>query len=165
MADMTNTLSAIEIRPYTDADWSRLCEIHDAARLDELGLSVGIEAFLSLEDTHLSEGLFDDRLSVAVIDDVVCGFVAFNQEELTWLYVEPSFYRRGVGKALVRHAVSSAPSEMKIELLDGNDPALKLYESQGFVVSKKVQGHLLGNEQFAATGLVLIRKPDGGSAG
>lgn len=39
----------MHIRPYFPSDWPRLCTIHDAARLDELRLSVGEAAFLTLE--------------------------------------------------------------------------------------------------------------------
>ena len=41
----------ISIRPYEDADWERLGQIHDRARLDELRNSVDLAAFLPLADT------------------------------------------------------------------------------------------------------------------
>ena len=162
---MSGVSREIRIRPYEKADWPRLCEIHDAARLDELRLSVGEDAFLSLEDTYENEGLFDDKLSVAEMEGVVRGFVAFGEDELTWLYVEPSFYRRGLGRALVQHAAANAAGEMQIDLLEGNAPALKLYESEGFTVDKRVEGQLIGNEDFAASGLTLKRKVGDTSGG
>ncbi|MEM7771321.1 MAG: GNAT family N-acetyltransferase [Cyanobacteria bacterium P01_A01_bin.37] len=143
------------IRPYDSADWSRLCEIHDAARLDELRLTVGTSAFLTLEQTAENEGLFDDKLFVADVDGVVQGFIAYSDEELTWLYVHPKFYQKGVGRALVRHAVADSAADMELELLEGNAPALKLYLSEGFRVIKRIEGKLEGNEDFAAIGLVL----------
>lgn len=143
------------IRPYESTDWSRLCDIHDTSRLDELRLTVGTNAFLTLEQTAESEGLFDDKLFVAEVDGVVQGFVAYSDEELTWLYVDPQFYKKGVGRALVRHAVADAASAIELELLEGNTPALKLYLSEGFRVIKRIEGKLEGNEDFAAVGLVL----------
>ena len=77
--------------------------------------------------------------------------------ELTWLYIEPAFYRRGIGRALVRHAVAASAAGMRIDLLSGNMPALMLYRSEGFTVSRRVSGHLAGNECFAADGLILKR--------
>ena len=47
-----------EIRTYRDDDWDAIARIHDAARLDELRDSAGVEAFLSLADTAGPEGLF-----------------------------------------------------------------------------------------------------------
>ncbi|NER96679.1 MAG: GNAT family N-acetyltransferase [Symploca sp. SIO1B1] len=146
---------SINIRPYESTDWSRLCEIHDASRLDELGLTVGTDAFLTLEQTADNESLFDNKLFVAEVDNVVQGFVAYKDEELTWLYVDPKFYRKGVGRALVQHAVANSAPTMEIELLEGNTPALELYLSEGFKVIERVEGQLLGNEEFPAVGFVL----------
>ena len=148
----------INVRPYESTDWSRLCEIHDASRLDELALTVGTDAFLTLEQTADNEGLFDNKLFVAEVDNVVQGFIAYRDEELAWLYVDPRFYRKGVGRALVQHAVANSAPKMEIELLEGNTPALELYLSEGFKVIKRVEGQLVGNEEFAAAGLVLRRE-------
>ena len=145
----------VNTRPYQSTDWSRLCEIHDATRLDELSLTVGIDAFLTLEQTAENEGLFDDKLVVAEVDGIVQGFVAYSDAELTWLYVDPQSYKRGVGRALVRHAIADSTSAMELELLEGNTPALSLYLSEGFRVIKRIEGKLEGNEDFAAVGLVL----------
>ncbi|NER45889.1 MAG: GNAT family N-acetyltransferase [Symploca sp. SIO1A3] len=146
---------SINIRHYESTDWSRLCEIHDASRLDELGLTVGTDAFLTLEQTADNESLFDNKLFVAEVDNVVQGFVAYKDEELTWLYVDPKFYRKGVGRALVQHAVANSAPTMEIELLEGNTPALELYLSEGFKVIERVEGQLVGNEEFPAVGFVL----------
>ncbi len=145
----------VNTRPYQSTDWSRLCEIHDASRLNELSLTVGIDAFLTLEQTAENEGLFDDKLVVAEVDGIVQGFVAYSDAELTWLYVDPQSYKRGVGRALVRHAIADSTSAMELELLEGNTPALSLYLSEGFRVIKRIEGKLEGNEDFAAVGLVL----------
>ena len=68
------------IRSYKSTDWSRLCEIHDASRLDELRFTVGTSAFLTLDQTAESEGLFDDKLVVAEVDGVVQGFIAYSDD-------------------------------------------------------------------------------------
>ena len=145
----------VNIRAYESKDWSRLCEIHDASRLDELSLTVGKGAFLTLEQTAESEGLFDNKLMVADVDGVIQGFVAYGDAELTWLYVNPKFYKKGVGRALVRSAIAESISAIELEVLEGNTPALNLYLSEGFKVVKRIEGKLEGNEGFAAVGLVL----------
>ena len=145
------------IRPTRADDWSRLCAIHDAARLDELRRTVGVDAFLDLETTWRAEGLFDDRVDVACVGDEVVGFVAHVERELTWLYVDPAHARHGVGRALVRHVISERPGPLRVEVLEGNTPALALYASEGFAVVDRVEGRLEGNEEHAAVGLVLER--------
>ncbi len=155
----------MKIRPYIPTDWSRLSAIHDAARLDELRLSAGEAAFLTLEQTAINEGLFSAQLDVAEIDDLIEGFVAYSDEELTWLYVNPSCYRRGVGRALLRHAVAHGGPVIRAEVLEGNEPALSLYLSEGFRIVERVEGRLEGNESFSAVGYRLERQVAGDALG
>jgi len=155
----------ISIRPYTSADWPRLCHIHDAARLDELRLTVGTDAFLTLEQTAEHEGLFDDKLTVAEVQGVVQGFIAYSDTELTWLYVHPQFYQKGIGRALVRHAIANSTSAIELEVLEGNVPALKLYLSEGFKIIQRIEGKLEGYEAFAAVGLALRHEPSAERSG
>lgn len=148
----------MKIRKYIPSDWPRLCEIHDAARLDELRLSVGEAAFLTLEQTAQNEGLFDASVVVAEVSGCVEGFAAFSQDELTWLYVNPCVYRRGIGRVLLRYAIEHAGDRFSAEVLEGNEPALKLYLSEGFSITKKSKGRLAGNEAFEASGYRLERR-------
>jgi ribosomal protein S18 acetylase RimI-like enzyme len=145
------------IRPYSPTDWERLCIIHDAARLHELEAAGLSEAFLSLEDTADNEGLFDGEVLVAESEGQVHGFVAFTQEELTWLYVDPGKFRQGVGRQLLRHAIEARGGNLATEVLVGNEPALALYLREGFVVLRRADGRLAGNEAYAASGYLLQR--------
>lgn len=150
---------SIVIRPYAQADWPRLCLIHDAARLDELRPTVGEAAFLPLAQAADNEGLFDGRVDVAAVDGVVEGFIAFTDDEITWIYVNPLLYRRGIGRALVRHALAGAGPVVRLEVLEGNDAALRFYLAEGFRVVQRSEGRLAGNETFAAVGLVMEYDP------
>lgn len=146
------------VRPYRSSDWPFICDIHNAARLDELRLTVGVDAYLSLEEAVGNEQLFSYTICVAENAGLVRGFAAYCDQELAWLYVDPACYRHGVGRALVRYVVENAPGPLlEIEMLDGNEPALTLYQSEGFEVIKRLSGKLAGNEGFAATGLILQR--------
>ena len=102
-------------------------------------------AFLTLEATAENEGLFDSEVVVAEIGGEVCGFVAYAEGELTWLYVEPSRYRQGIGRQLLRHAIMASKGNMSTEVLVGNEAALALYLSEGFKVQRRVDGKLTGN--------------------
>lgn len=143
------------LRPHAQTDWPRLCQIHDSARLDELVAS-GLEAaFLDLASTATNEGLFEGQVIVAEINGEVEGFIAYSDGELTWLYVNPIKQGQGIGRALVRHAVEANEGNLSTEVLAGNEKALQLYTSEGFVVLRRVDGQLSGNEAFAASGYVL----------
>ena len=149
----------MSIRPYTPADWAQLCAIHDAARKDELRAGGLLDAFLTLEQAAPNEGLFDGQVLVYEAEDGVSGFVAYADNELTWLYVHPSAYRRGIGRALLRRAIDACAGNISTEVLLGNEAALRLYLSEGFRILKRVDGKLTGNESFAASGYVLQRSP------
>ena len=144
------------IRPYQDADWDRLCDIHDRARLDELRGSVDLAAFLTLAETAAPEGLFDGEVWVAVDpDERVVGFAAVADDELTWLYVDPDLYGRGVGRRLLRHVVSRCGPVVTTEALAGNAPAIALYQSEGFEIVETKTGGMTGNERFTVTGHIM----------
>jgi ribosomal protein S18 acetylase RimI-like enzyme len=145
------------IRAYENDDWPAIAAIHDAARLGELRLTIGEEAFLSLADTAENEGLFRGEVWVTTDGDRVVGFVAVHDDEITWLYVDPARHRQGIGRALLSHAVNRCGPAARIETLAGNEPALALYLSEGFEVVETRAGRLTGNERFAATGHLLVR--------
>ena len=149
----------VTIRPFTDTDWRALARIHDAARLDELAASVGTDAFLSLADTYESEGLFDDVVLVAELDTEVVGFIAFADDEITWMYVDPTRYRHGVGRALLRSVLSTATAPVELTVLHGNIAARALYEQEGFELVETRTGPLVGNESFTATGHIMVWNP------
>jgi ribosomal protein S18 acetylase RimI-like enzyme len=141
----------MKIRDYANDDWTRICEIHDAARKDELS-SAGLEdAFLSMEQTGENEGFFNYVVLVAEIDGIVQGFTAFSDVELSWLYVDPRCYRMGVGSALVKAALSATGGSLSVEVLDGNERALSLYKKIGFSVAGRASGRMPGNERFAVS--------------
>lgn len=145
----------IQVREYFPEDWGAIADIHDRARLDELRVSVGVEAFLSLAVTFESEGLFDGEVWVACDNEAVVGFVAFADDEVSWLYVSPDYYRRGVGKKLLRHAINRCGKTVSTSVLSGNDAALQLYQNMGFKIIETKAGKLIGNESFTATGHML----------
>jgi ribosomal protein S18 acetylase RimI-like enzyme len=146
------------VRTYSPNDWPSLCEIHDAARKLELSSAGLLDAFLTLEQTAEGEGLFDGDLLVYDSGSKVQGFVAFADNELTWLYVDPTAARQGIGRALLKQAIAACGGNMTTEVLVGNDSALQLYLSEGFRVLKRVDGKLTGNESFPASGYVLERR-------
>jgi ribosomal protein S18 acetylase RimI-like enzyme len=145
----------MRVREYAPSDWPHLCEIHDSARKQELLASGLLDAFLTLAQTADNEGLFDGLVLVAQDDVDLLGFIALSDNEITWLYVSPVHQRRGVARLLVRAALRSATGPVSLDVLVGNEAALKLYLSEGFQVVKQVSGKLAGNESFAASGFVL----------
>lgn len=146
------------IRPYAAADWDAICRVHDAARPYELRPTVGMDAFLTLAQAAEGEGLFDAALDVLADGDRIIGFAAYGDDELTWLYVDPGRFGEGHGRRLLRHVVARTGPVLRAEVLEGNEVALALYLSEGFIVVRRSEGKLAGNEGFAAVGLLLERR-------
>lgn len=170
---------SITIRPYEDRDWSDISRIHDVARLDELRGAGLLDAYLDLAATYENEGLFDDEVWVAELDGRVAGFLAGSLGdgdggdgdgeggdggeggeggEITWMYVDPALYRRGVGRALIEHFLARASGPVELEVLEGNE-ARRFYEAVGFAWESTTTGKLAGNESFTATGHTLVWRP------
>ena len=148
----------VTVRPYDERDWADICRIHDAARLDELGGAGLLGASLALAGTFDKAGVFDEVVGGAVVDGRVAGFIAGSSGEITWAYVDPALYRRGVGRALVQHVLDRATGPVELEVLDGNS-ARAFYEALGFVLETTTTGKLAGNEAFQATGHTLVWRP------
>jgi GNAT superfamily N-acetyltransferase len=148
----------MNIRPYTTDDWGRVCEIHDAARRDELAAAGLSDAYLTLAETAENEGFDEYEILVAERDENLLGFVAFTPEELAWLYVDPRFYRTGIGTALIEAVLRETASPLSAEVLDGNNAAITVYKKAGFVEVGHSHGQLPGNESFAVS-VTELRHP------
>ena len=149
------------IRPYTTADYEWIGQIHDAARKIELSLASLDDAFLPFSIAAEREDFFDyPHIDVAIKNDQIVGFSAYTDEELAWLYVLPDQHRRKIGSALVANALRTEPTICEIEVLCGNEPAKKLYETFGFCLEKIVEGVMPGNESFPVKVYCMHRAVD-----
>ncbi len=153
-------LENLRIRSDQPQAWERPTEIHDSARKIELKLAGLDGAFLPLSEAAHREGLFDYTVCVAEADGTVVGFAAYSEEELAWLYVDPARMRGGIGRALAQYALQQiGASPMSVEVLAGNEPALRLYESLGFGAIEICSGVMPGNEAFPVTVYRMRRLP------
>lgn len=139
----------IKIRPYISSDYNYICDIHDAARKIELSLASLDAAFLPFSIAAEREDFFDyPHIDAAIVNSDVVAFSAYTDDELAWLYVSPDMMRKGIGRKLVERALEKEPNINHIEVLYGNEPARRLYESMGFCVQKIEEGVMPGNESY-----------------
>jgi len=134
---MNKTLS---IREYDHSlDWDDICRIHDSARIIELDGSASNKAFIPLTKCFHEEELFDSIIYVGQYKNRIIGFVAYNKHEITWLYVDPKFFRNGYGRRLLDFALEKASRPTRVTVLNNNFRAISLYKSFGFkVISEKI---------------------------
>jgi ribosomal protein S18 acetylase RimI-like enzyme len=86
---------------------------------------------------EVAEGdeFFDSETWVACVDGGgVVGFVSWNGDYITWLYVEPGCQRRGIGRRLLHEALRRIGGEAWTNMIAGNEAALGLYRSAGMEV-------------------------------
>lgn len=123
------------LRAYSTADWPAICRIHDAARVQELAAGgVDPRAFRPMTEAAEGDEFFVSETVVACESETVVGFVSWNGDYVTWLYIDPLFQRRGVGSKLLQHALERIGPEAWTNLLGGNEAALSLYRAVGMEV-------------------------------
>ena len=152
-------LGEVSIREYRETDFDAVCELHDLARLFELEASGLTAAFIPLAVCAADEGLFDGQVRVATspIDGGrVVGFVATEPGEVTWVYVDPRAFRRGLGRKLLLVGLEHAGQPTEITVLAENAAALALYKAAGFVQIREKSGTLQSNPAFPARGITLV---------
>ena len=147
----------LSIREYVhQLDWDNICRIHDKARILELEESAPKEAFVPLSECYKEEKLFDSVIFIAEQNNETVGFVACCKQEISWLYIDPNFFRMGYGKQLLSFALSKVVKPAKVTVLINNVRAINLYKGLGFTVEKEQQGKIpLTNTVVASLRMVL----------
>ncbi len=118
-------LQSLTVRGYTDADWMSVCRIHDVVRLQELAAG-GVDplAFRTMSAVAEADEFFESQTVVACLNVAVAGFISWNAAYITWMYVEPTLQRHGIGWRLLQHAVRQIGPEAWTNMIAGNEPAL-----------------------------------------
>lgn len=75
-----------------------------------------------------------ERLTVAYDGGAPCGFAGSQDGKLEMLFVAPEVRGRGVGRALLAHAVEHA-GVRTLDVNEQNPQAVGFYEHEGFVVA------------------------------
>lgn len=153
----TQTADHHVIRPYIPEDWPEVCAVHDLARPHELEGSCDPRAFVPLAEEQVDAANFHrSRKFVACVEGRVVGFVGVDDEYLSWLYVDPAFYGRGIGRELLRLGVRLIGPQAWTVALARNVRARRLYESEGFQVVETFEG---ANAGYPCSCLKLALSP------
>ena len=132
------------IRDYRAEDWPAICRVHDRSRPDELRGSFDPRAFIPLAQDPEGAYVAACTMFVAELGDEVVGFAGIDAPYLAWLYVDPAHYRRGLGRALLRHCLERLNEDAWTLACGNNDAAIGLYLSEGFVIESRFIGDNAG---------------------
>lgn len=122
----------VTLRPATADDAHAIARIHSDARrvampyLPELHSDDETEAWV--RDIVLPA----QDVVVAIIDTQVAGYIAVHGTTVEALYVGPVHQRRGIGSALLRHAMSQSDGSLDLWTFQRNTGARQFYEAHGF---------------------------------
>jgi ribosomal-protein-alanine N-acetyltransferase len=143
----------VAIEPMTLADLSQVLSIEQASFARPWTRS-NFEHELS-ENPHALNLVARDSGSVSAF---LCAYLVAGELMINDLAVDPSSRRRGLGGALLRHAIETARARgcrrATLEVRPSNDAALALYESFGFAVVGSRPGYYTDTNE---DGLLLAR--------
>jgi ribosomal protein S18 acetylase RimI-like enzyme len=138
-------LNTVRLRAYHGDDWTSVCEIYDLSKPEELLGVVDSGSVLPLEaDTDMQALFRGSRILVAEESDRIVGFGGSRGSFITWLFVHPTFRRRGVATALVRDMLARLQQPVTLNVMVSNVPARALYARLGFVVEREFRGSFQG---------------------
>jgi GNAT superfamily N-acetyltransferase len=127
-------LNTVSLRLAEPGDAAAIADVFFASRDDALSYLPKIHS-----DAEVRAWIYDKLLPsaetwVAELDGRIVGFAAIRGQELDQLYIEPGFYRRGIGSLLVAKAKERRPGGLWLYTFARNARARAFYESHGFVV-------------------------------
>lgn len=126
-------------------------EIYDLSKPDELRGVIDRAEILALEvDSNMKRLFFESQVTVADDGGRVVGFGGSRGSFITWLFVHPSFRRRGIASALVKRMLSELDRPVTLNVAITNIAAMSLYERLGFAVERKFVADFQGRPCSAA---------------
>jgi len=125
----------MKVRPFTPADLEAVVRLWNQTKRDTY-------TFIAVEQSRTvgeDRAFFQERILehtaiwVAERDARIEGFLALRGSYLDRLYVRPDAQRRGVGAALLLHAMALAPDGLELHTHQRNTRARAFYEKHGLV--------------------------------
>jgi len=77
---------------------------------------------------------------VAASGDAIVGIMVLEGEELSQLYLDPSWRGRGIGDQFIRLAKRRSPSRLELWTFQINTAAQRFYERHGFIAVERTDG-------------------------
>ncbi|GGI41075.1 GNAT family N-acetyltransferase [Mammaliicoccus stepanovicii] len=95
--------------------------------------------------SHILPDHYD--IDLALLDNQVIGMIAYNEVEISQLYIHVDYQGIGIGKQLLNRAKNYSNGKLQLYTFDKNEYAKTFYEKNGF---KKVGIQLENEENLTA---------------
>lgn len=129
---LVQVLAMIEIRKAEAKDIPDVAAVFIASQADALPyvakLHTPEETFRFIADNVFSSC----EVWVATEGGRIIGMMAINRSHIDHLYLQPGFYRRGIGTKLLNHAKRYRPSGLTLYAFQENVRACTFYRNHGF---------------------------------
>ncbi|MBK8856745.1 MAG: GNAT family N-acetyltransferase [Opitutaceae bacterium] len=107
------TFGNVMIREYEETDWKEVCRVFDMSKPYELA-SGGIEAsFVPLAKDKARMAQFSKSTVFVWEENQALGFAGFEGAYIGWLFVDPSAFRKGIGRDLLQYLVAQIRRALK----------------------------------------------------
>ncbi|WP_409366748.1 GNAT family N-acetyltransferase [Lysinibacillus sp. 38-6] len=74
------------------------------------------------------------QIDVAMIDETVVGMMAYNDSEISQLYIHLNYQGFGIGQTLLNRAKAQSSGKLTLYTFEVNEKAQRFYEKHGFKV-------------------------------
>jgi GNAT superfamily N-acetyltransferase len=127
----------------------RPAHIGDAAAVANIYLASRRAALPYIRNAHTDEEirtwvpsilLMRTQVWVAELHGAAVGFFALHGDHLDHLYLQPGYYRRGIGSLLLDKAKDLSPQRLTLWTFQRNERARAFYEAHGFVPVRFTDG-------------------------
>ena len=138
--DCVKLFPMYKIRRATNADAPDVARVFIASQADALPyvarLHTPEETFRFIVDCVFA----DCEVWVATHKDTVIGMMAINRSHIDHLYLQPGYYRQGIGTMLLNHAKALRPAGLTLYAFEANVRACTFYRNHGFHEKERGDG-------------------------
>ncbi len=127
-------MQVFTIRPYTPTDFETVTSFWRRAREKAFPEFQRAKGHPFEEDQAYFRDviLVKNEIWVAVQDEKPVAFMAISGDFMDQLYVDPDHQRKGIGQALLAHAMTLSPDHLWLYTLQINTGGRAFYEKNGF---------------------------------
>jgi ribosomal protein S18 acetylase RimI-like enzyme len=74
------------------------------------------------------------EIAIATVDEKVVGMIAYNESEISQLYIHTGYQHSGIGKKLLEKAKEQSTGRLTLHTFEVNKIAQRFYEKNGFEI-------------------------------
>lgn len=134
----------IEIRRAVTADAAEVAEVFIASQADALPFVARLHSAEETRDFIINNVFVQCEVWVAVESRRIVGMMALSHAHIDHLYLQPGYYRRGIGTLLLDEAKKHRPDGLTLFAFEANRRACAFYAHHGFIATEHGDGS--GNE-------------------